>query len=93
MVGRGDDGDGVDDRAGIGVIRAWSTDLGTEKTDHGATVPLRQFRYEARDRAALDAYLRDDAPRLRQHFVSTFPAGIELSREEWTVLERWPASP
>ena len=52
-----------------------------------------RIRYEAHDREALDAYLQDDAPRLRQHFLSAFPDGVELSREEWTVLERWSASP
>lgn len=49
-----------------------------------------RVRYEAHDRAALDAYLRDHAPGLREHFMSTFPSGVQLSREEWTVLERWP---
>src|SRR5688572_21516804 len=51
-----------------------------------------RIRYEARSRAALDEYLAKDAPRLRQHFMSTFPDGIELSREEWLVLESWPGS-
>jgi len=50
-----------------------------------------RVRYEARDRAALDRYLADDAPRLRAHFASSLPEGVELSREEWTVLARWPA--
>lgn len=51
-----------------------------------------RIRYEAQTRQALDTYLADHAPRLRQHFTDTFPEGIELSREEWTVLERWLAS-
>lgn len=52
-----------------------------------------RIRYEAVSRAALDAYLSDHAPRLRNHFLTIFPTGIELAREEWEVLERWPATP
>lgn len=55
-------------------------------------VPGRyRMRYEARSRAALDAYLAEDAPRLRQHALDTFPEGLQLSREEWTVLAIWPS--
>jgi hypothetical protein len=50
-----------------------------------------RIRYEARSREHLDAYLAQHAPRLRQHFNDTFPAGVELLREEWTVLEKWPS--
>ena len=50
-----------------------------------------RIRYEAFDEHALDAYLNNDAPALRQHFTDQFPQGIELSRENWTVLEDWPA--
>ena len=50
-----------------------------------------RIRYEARSRAALDEYLAKHAPRLRQHFMASFPEGIELSREEWLVLEGWQA--
>ena len=49
-----------------------------------------RIRYEAKTRQALDTYLADHAPRLRQHFTDTFPDGIELSREEWTLVESWP---
>lgn len=49
-----------------------------------------RIRYEARSRQALDAYLRDHAPRLRAHVLERFPAGIELSREEWDVVATWP---
>ena len=48
-----------------------------------------RIRYEARSRAALDEYLARDAPGLRHHFTSTFPDGIDVSREEWDVLEWW----
>lgn len=50
-----------------------------------------RIRYEARSRQELDSYLTEHAPRLRQHFTDTFPDGIELSREEWSVLETWAA--
>lgn len=53
-----------------------------------------RIRYEAPSREAMDAYLAEHAPVLRQHFMDTFPSGVELSREEWTVLEGWiPADP
>lgn len=48
-----------------------------------------RIRYEAKTRQALDKYLAEHAPRLREHFTDTFPTGIELVREEWTVLESW----
>jgi len=57
------------------------------------SVPGRyRVRYEARSRKALDAYLAEHAPRLRQHFTETFPTGVELTREEWTVLASWPSA-
>ncbi|MFN6963983.1 MAG: DUF4286 family protein [Pyrinomonadaceae bacterium] len=46
-----------------------------------------RVRYEAVGRDALNAYLRDHAPRLREHFSATLPDGISLSREEWDVLK------
>lgn len=49
-----------------------------------------RIRYEAWNREALDRYLAEHAPRLRQHFLQTFPEGIEVTREEWTVLAIWP---
>lgn len=48
-----------------------------------------RIRYEARGREELDAYLAQHAPRLRQHFTDTFPDGVEVVREEWSVLESW----
>ena len=50
-----------------------------------------RIRYEAHDAAALARYLEHDAPALRRHFAESFPVGVELSREEWTVLATWPA--
>lgn len=47
-------------------------------------------RYEAPDEVALERYLAEHASRLRAHVHEQFPAGVQLSRETWTVLERWP---
>ena len=49
-----------------------------------------RIRYEASTREALDAYLSDHAPRLRAHFATTFPDGVDVTREEWAVLASWP---
>jgi hypothetical protein len=45
--------------------------------------------YEARDRVALDRYLAEHAPGLRRRFAEAFPAGVEIAREDWAVLEAW----
>jgi len=50
-----------------------------------------RVRYEASSQTDLDRYLRDHAPRLRADFAKQFPTGIQLSREVWEMLERWPA--
>jgi hypothetical protein len=41
-------------------------------------------------RGLLDGYLRDHAPRLRGHVVESFPEGVELSREEWSIISDHP---
>jgi hypothetical protein len=46
--------------------------------------------YEAPDRAALERYLRELAPRFREEFAHEFPAGVALTRETWELLHRWP---
>ena len=51
-----------------------------------------RIRYEAHSRDALDRYLTEHAPRLRRHFAETFADGVELAREEWSVLASWPPS-
>jgi hypothetical protein len=50
-----------------------------------ATSGLGRYRarYEAPDRAALDRYLAEHAPRLRADVAAHFPKGLELSREVW----------
>jgi hypothetical protein len=48
-----------------------------------------RIRYEAFNKEALDKYLTRDAERLRADFLAHFPAGVELSREVWEVLQTW----
>jgi hypothetical protein len=48
-----------------------------------------RIQYEARDRQALDEYLETEAPRLRADFLAHFSEGVELSRENWEVLQVW----
>lgn len=50
-----------------------------------------RIRYEAKSRADLDTYLAEHAPGLRKHFTAAFPSGVELSREEWELIEGWEA--
>jgi hypothetical protein len=46
--------------------------------------------YEVADEATLRRYLDEHAPALRADFARHFPTGVELSREIWRVMERWP---
>lgn len=46
-----------------------------------------RMRYVAHSRGSLDQYLEKDTMRLRDDFYAHFPAGIELSREMWDVIE------
>lgn len=48
-----------------------------------------RIRYEAFSQAALDKYLERNAARLRADFTAHFPAGVELSREVWEVVQIW----
>jgi hypothetical protein len=50
-----------------------------------------RIRYEAHGRDALARYLAEHAPRLRRDALEHFPEGVELSREEWTVIASWSA--
>lgn len=51
--------------------------------------PENRYRvsYEAFDSAALDEYLKTDAPRLRDDFLAHFPSGVDVRREIWEVLQ------
>ena len=55
--------------------------------------PWVRFRssYLAPDRAALERYFREHAEGLRGEALARFPAGLEPSRAEWGVLQRWRA--
>lgn len=54
-----------------------------------STANRYRIRYDARDQQALDRYLADHAHRLRADFVEHFPAGVEVSRENWQTLGSW----
>jgi Domain of unknown function (DUF4286) len=44
-------------------------------------------RYEAPDRPALERYLAEHAPRLRDDAAAHFPSGLKTSREIWEELK------
>jgi hypothetical protein len=46
--------------------------------------------YETADAAALQRYLTEEAPALREEFTREFPAGVSLERETWEIIRRWP---
>ncbi len=48
-----------------------------------------RIQYEASDRKTLDDYLSSEASRLRADFLAHFGEGVELSRENWEVLQIW----
>ena len=54
--------------------------------------------YVARSAEALERYLSDHAPALREHFVAHAPAGVRVTRATWRRLWTWgeaglPADP
>jgi hypothetical protein len=48
-----------------------------------------RVQYHARDRNALDSYLSKEAERLREDFLTHFPEGITVTRENWEILQAW----
>jgi Domain of unknown function (DUF4286) len=48
-----------------------------------------RIQYEAHDQNALDEYLNKQAARIRADLLKHFSEGIELSRENWEVLQVW----
>lgn len=48
-----------------------------------------RIQYHAHNQSALDEYLKNDATRLREDFAEHFPVGVEVSRENWEILQRW----
>ena len=47
------------------------------------------IQYEAHSREELDRYLRDHAAVMRMDVDKHFPDGVESSRAEWTIIEKW----
>jgi hypothetical protein len=57
----------------------------------GRSEPGRyRIRYEVADRATLDRYIAEHAPRLRADVERHFPSGVTTSREVWDGVEVWP---
>jgi Domain of unknown function (DUF4286) len=54
-----------------------------------STVGCYRIQYQVRHQTALDAYLINQAPRLRADFNAHFPTGVEVLRENWEVLQNW----
>ena len=48
-----------------------------------------RIQYEAYDKKALSEYLKAGATWLRADFLANFGEGVELSRENWEVLQFW----
>ena len=48
-----------------------------------------RIQYHARDQKALEEYLNHQATRLREDFTKHFSEGIEITRENWEVLQSW----
>lgn len=48
-----------------------------------------RMRYAAKDKEALENYLRTDASRLREDFVRHFPDGVQILRENWEMMHSW----
>jgi hypothetical protein len=46
-----------------------------------------RVRYKARNREALNEYLKTHASRLRAEFQEHFRKEVELSREEWQIID------
>ncbi len=48
-----------------------------------------RIQYDAPDRATLERYLAERSPMLRKEFTARFPAGVEMTRTVWEVLQAW----
>lgn len=61
-----------------------------QSADFASATPGRyRIRYEASTSEDLERYLATHAARLREDFASHFPEGVALSREVWTMMQRW----
>ncbi len=52
---------------------------------------VSKFRtlYRAATQAVLDEYLGSDTQRMRALFAVRFPAGVVLTRTNWTIVHEW----
>jgi len=66
-----------------------ATRLFTTASFESARPGRYRIRYIADTRELLDSYLASEAPRLRKDLLDRFPSGVELTREEWTVLRQF----
>lgn len=48
-----------------------------------------RIQYHAHDQEALDNYLKTKADFLRNDFLEHFGEGVDLSRENWEILQAW----
>ena len=48
-----------------------------------------RIQSQAYSQKSLEEYLSNDAEWLRADFCEHFPKGIELSRDNWKVLQSW----
>ena len=63
-----------------------------QSADLASDAPGRyRMRYEASTDEDLERYLATHAAHLRQDAAAQFPDGVVLSREVWTVIQRWDA--
>ena len=48
-----------------------------------------RVQYHAHSQTALDEYLKTKAEFLRNDFLKHFGEGVEVSRENWEILQSW----
>lgn len=48
-----------------------------------------RVQYHAPDQKSLDEYLQTRADFLRRDFLAHFGKGVEVSRENWEILQTW----
>jgi hypothetical protein len=66
-----------------------ATGLFLDETFETAGSGRYRVRYTLPSRESLEEYLEVHAPRLRADFHAHFSTGVELSREDWDVLQRF----
>src|SRR5687768_861654 len=63
-----------------------------EEATFSRSQDVYRVRYEAISVEALSEYLENDAGRLRADFTVHFPTGVEVTRENWEVLQTFTYS-